>query len=270
MDQDKKPLIKHIIYWVLSWYSALGTGFAFVVFGIGGLLMTSICIPLIQFTSLNTKIKQKRLRWIIRQSFRLFFFMLRTFRLIDGICVNKEKIKEIPTSIIIANHPTLLDIVLILSYVENAICIIKGDITRNPFISFLVKAAGYISNEDGSTLIDRCAEAIQQGESVVIFPEGTRSPTDSIGKFRRGAAHMVIKSGAPIQTLFITVSEPILGKGWSWYQKKAGVVTLSLQINQLVDIKNVCDDSLSINILARNITDFLEKFYLKMVHNDRN
>ena len=89
MVSNSKSKTNQVKYHILSWYSALGTGFAFVVFGIGGLMITTICVPLIQISAFDVEKKQKRVRWLIRYSFRSFFFVLRILHLIDGVCVDK-------------------------------------------------------------------------------------------------------------------------------------------------------------------------------------
>ena len=86
--------------------------------------------------------------------------------------------------LVLANHPTLIDVVCLISLLPNADCVVKRAVARNPFMRGPVRAAGYISNDDGAGLVDDCVAAVHAGGTLVIFPEGTRSVRAS----RRGCS----------------------------------------------------------------------------------
>ena len=64
--------------------------------------------------------------------------------------------------LVLANHPTLIDVVCLISLLPNADCVVKRAVARNPFMRGPVRAAGYISNDDGAGLVDDCVAAARR------------------------------------------------------------------------------------------------------------
>jgi hypothetical protein len=93
---------------------------------------------------------------------------------------------------VLANHPTLIDVVFLISLLPNADCVVKR-VACNPFMRGPVRAAGYISNDDGAGLVDDCIAAVRAGGSLVIFPEGTRSVPGQPPRLQRGAANIAVR-----------------------------------------------------------------------------
>src|SRR5206468_133932 len=85
-------------------------------------------------------------------------------------------------------HPSLIDIVLLLARLPQADCIVKTAARTNPFMRGIVTSTGYLANDHGDVLVDACADRIRRGRSVVLFPEGTRSPRGGLGRFQRGGS----------------------------------------------------------------------------------
>lgn len=124
--------------------------------------------------------------------------------------------------IVVANHPCLLDFIVILKDLPNAVCLYKSGTLDNPVLSSFVRVAGYIEGMDGTAsankrIIASCSEHLQQGRHVVFFPEGTRSKTATrMHKFRAAAFQSAVKSATAIQPVAIYCDPLILGKGQSW------------------------------------------------------
>jgi len=124
--------------------------------------------------------------------------------------------------IMVANHPCLLDFIVLLRDLPNAICLYKSRSLDNPVLSSFVQVAGYIEGMDGTAsaskrIIAACCERFREGHQIVIFPEGTRSESaSSVRKFRTTAFHAAIKCSAPIQPVVISCQPLFLGKGQSW------------------------------------------------------
>ncbi len=124
--------------------------------------------------------------------------------------------------IVVANHPCLLDFIVILRDLPNAVCLYKSGTLENPVLSSFVRVAGYIEGMDGTAsankrIIASCGERLLQGRHVVFFPEGTRSRTATdMHKFRAAAFQSALKSAASIQPVAIYSDPLILGKGQSW------------------------------------------------------
>src|SRR4030095_16111244 len=93
--------------------------------------------------------------------------------------------------LILANHPTLIDIVFLMAFVKRADCIVKSKLWRNPFTHATVRAAAYVRNDDyGVRLIEDCVAAVRGGGNLIIFPEGTRTPANGSITLKRGAANI--------------------------------------------------------------------------------
>ena len=66
--------------------------------------------------------------------------------------------------------------------------------------------------------IDRAAQAVREGSSIIIFPEGTRSPTKEMLEFKKGGFVLAIKSGQPIVPISISGAGAVLPRGWGRVQ----------------------------------------------------
>jgi 1-acyl-sn-glycerol-3-phosphate acyltransferase len=84
-----------------------------------------------------------------------------------------------------------------------------------------MRAADYIPNDGGEALIETCVGRLRAGRTLVLFPEGTRSPKGELRSFKRGAARIALKAGCPVLLVDIACRPPFLGKGDSWHRVPA-------------------------------------------------
>jgi 1-acyl-sn-glycerol-3-phosphate acyltransferase len=116
--------------------------------------------------------------------------------------------------IIAANHPSMLDALLIVARVPRGICIMRASLMRNPFLAGGARLARYIRNEPPRGMIRGAVENLRNGGQLVLFPEGTRTVVPPVNAFRPGVTLLAHMADVPIQTVFIETPSPYLGKGW--------------------------------------------------------
>jgi 1-acyl-sn-glycerol-3-phosphate acyltransferase len=73
-------------------------------------------------------------------------------------------------------------------------------------------------NEEAGDVIDAAKRVIEDGQTLIIFPEGTRTtPSEGI-RFKRGAANVAIRTGSDITPVLIYCTPTTLTRNESWYQ----------------------------------------------------
>ena len=125
-----------------------------------------------------------------------------------------EELARNPESmVVVANHPSLLDAVLIASRLPNAVCIMKGALVRNVLLGAGSRMAGYIVNDSALTLVRRGVESLNAAPTkLVIFPEGSRTSKAPIDACQSTAGVIAARAGVPVAVLTITMSSAYLGK----------------------------------------------------------
>jgi 1-acyl-sn-glycerol-3-phosphate acyltransferase len=199
------------------YWRVLGTGFCFAVFGIGGTLLSLTLFPVLRLLAGTRERAQPLIRAALRHSFRLFAGLMRTLGLVSWEVRGQERLLK-PGQLIVANHPTLIDVVLLLSLVPDATCVVKRGLWRNPFLRWPVAWAGYIPNNESQTLVRDCSAALRAGHSLLMFPEGSRTTPGQPLKLKRGAAQIAIASAAPVLPVVITCEPLMLTKHAPWYR----------------------------------------------------
>ncbi len=116
--------------------------------------------------------------------------------------------------LLVPNHPSMIDVFLILSRLPRAVCLMKASISRNPFLGIGAWLGGYISNRQPEKLFREAIDSVRAGNLLLIFPEGTRTTQQPFNEFRNSAALIARQAQAPLQTLIITANTPYLAKGW--------------------------------------------------------
>jgi len=120
--------------------------------------------------------------------------------------------------IFMSNHQGIYDIFVLLGYLPFQFkWLVKKELFSIPFFGWTMSAAGYISLDRGGSrktveAMEEASQMIKQGMSVVIFPEGSRSPDGSIQPFKKGGFTLAIKSKAPIVPIAISGSREIMPK----------------------------------------------------------
>ncbi len=107
-------------------------------------------------------------------------------------------------AVFIFNHQSALDAILMLKLVRRDMTGVgKKEILRNPIFGPIFSAAGavFVDRADSKKAIDAlkpAVDALKEGRSLIIAPEGTRSLTPRLGRFKKGAFHMAMQAGVPI------------------------------------------------------------------------
>ena len=155
---------------------------------------------------------------LIHRHFALFHWWCRLSRL---IFVRYHGFERLPRGglVLVANHPSLIDITCLLARVPEAVCIFKPAIRRNPVLGAAARRAGYFANDGGHDLVRAAGKKIAAGHTLIIFPEGTRTPPgEAVGPIKPGFALMAQRAGAPIQLVRIATNSNVLTKGLAWWK----------------------------------------------------
>ena len=121
------------------------------------------------------------------------------------------------TYVVIANHQSMLDIILINRLRYRFRWISKIENTGVPVLGWYLRMAGYITvnrgnDESKSEMLEKSYQCLKQGISIMIFPEGTRSPDGEIGFYKRGAFQLAARADVPILPVLIDGTADILPK----------------------------------------------------------
>jgi 1-acyl-sn-glycerol-3-phosphate acyltransferase len=120
--------------------------------------------------------------------------------------------------IFMSNHQGSYDIFTLLGHLPYQFkWLAKKELFSIPFFGWAMAAAGYISIDREGTretveAMNEAAQKIREGMSVVIFPEGSRSPDGSVQPFKKGGFTLAIKSKVPIVPIAISGSRDIMPK----------------------------------------------------------
>lgn len=125
-----------------------------------------------------------------------------------------DALRDEPGLVIVANHPSMLDAVVLVARLPRAACIMKASLVRNPLLGPGARLARYIRNDSAYGMIRCAVDDLQAGGQLVLFPEGTRTTQRPLNPFHPSFTLIARRAGAPVQTVFIDTDSPYLGKGW--------------------------------------------------------
>ncbi|MGO1534448.1 MULTISPECIES: lysophospholipid acyltransferase family protein [Halomonas] len=251
-------------------YRGLGTAISFTVFGIGGLFIGLVIAPLLNLCVRNTERRRYLARRLIRVCFLGFINLMKGLGVLDYRVDNPERLKR-PGLLVIANHPSLIDVIFLIAYTSHANCIVKGRLTRNFITRGPIRAAGYITNDDPESVLEAARQSLQRGDSLILFPEGTRTSPKRPIKFRRGGANIALRTGTALTPVLIRCTPTTLTKHEPWYHIPATRVLMELSV--LDDLHVDSASQQPTGQLARQLTQWLSDHFnreLEHFHHDRN
>jgi len=178
-------------------------------------------------------------------SFRLLRFNINCFPgpLPEGPCV------------IIANHPTLIDVTALLSLYPGLCCVAKSELFRNPLVGRVVRTCDYISSQrggpmSGASVVLSGLDRLRRGEKVMIFPEGTRSPLQGLHPFQRGAFEMAVRADVPVVCFWIRCTPRTLHPDLPLLSSRWGASTYTVDQLPVAEPSSWCGDA---KAMARDV-----------------
>ena len=235
--------------------SGLAAAF-FLAFGLGGLVIGCICFPLLAFFS------QRRMRALVRASYRLFVGAARVTGLfrVSISAADRARFARTRGRVIVANHLTLIDIVILIATLPDSTSIAKAAAKRNFFYSQIVRRV-FLVNDDPARALDEAQRLLAQGVNVIVFPEGTRTPADAPArKIRRGAAQIALHANVPLLPIRIACDPPVLAKGQPWHDVADRTIVWTLRALDEISVSRppaACGTHTAAVALTKRIFDTL-------------
>ena len=158
-------------------------------------------------------------RWLLHRFSRGLMWAYQSSGILHFDLKDLDPLRDEDSLVIVANHPSLIDALLIASRLPNLFCVVKSGLRRNPIISGAVWAAGYVPNDSGLQFVKATARLFPEGGHLLVFPEGTRTATPPLGPMRGGFALAAKKNKIPVQTVVLTTDSRFLSKGWPLWKR---------------------------------------------------
>lgn len=239
---------------------AMATGLCFAMFGLSCIVVSVLVFPLIRATSPDADTTRRRVRQCVHHSYRFFIATWRALGVLSYEVHGSERLMA-PGQLVVCNHPSLIDVLFIAAQVPQVDCIVKDALLRNPFLRTPVRWLAYIPNSAPGHLIENCVATLRSGNSLLVFPEGTRSVPGQPLKMKRGAAHIALASGCDLLPVTIVCRPSSLTKTDVWYRVPARRPHWCLTVGEPIRLAPLVVAGESPTRAARRVTAHLEEYF---------
>lgn len=241
----------------------LRTGFAFAFFAVGGLFIASVLFPLARRGARTPEEAELATQRLISRAFRFFARLIERLGLARISVRDGARLAAPGPHLVVANHPTLIDVVVLLAQMSECDCVVKREAFENPFQRGVLRGTGYIPSDGGQAVLDACTERLRRGRSVLLFPEGTRSPERGLGRFRRGAARLALAAGVDLLPVVITCEPPTLMRGQRWWEVPERRFDLVLRVEEPIAVAPFRTAGDPPGVAARRLTAAMQERFEK-------
>jgi 1-acyl-sn-glycerol-3-phosphate acyltransferase len=213
----------------------LVVGMFYAAFGVFGLLLTFVFVPLAVAGVRDREARIARGQDVVQRWSRRYFDWLHRFRIARPHWPSRLTgvLAEGRPAVVVANHPSLLDVVFLMGALPRITYVAKETWVNGPLGSML-RTCGHIglpaarSPADGAIALQRMIDALEAGRTLLVFPEGTRSPLHGMYPFQRGAIEAAIRVGVPIVRLVVGVEPSMLRKHQPWHDVSRTMVDFTM------------------------------------------
>ena len=153
-------------------------------------------------------------RQMISRGYGWFWFVARCSGMLRLQAQALDPLRDEAGVIFAANHPSMLDAVMLVARLPRSACIMKASLMRNPLLGPGARLARYIRNDSPRNMVCLAVEDLRRGGQLVLFPEGTRTTQPPVNPFGPAFTLIAKRAEVPIQTVFIDTDSPYLRKGW--------------------------------------------------------
>lgn len=192
--------------------------------------------------------------WIVRRRFELLtsterhqliqWWSLKTLRIL-GIRLKADGQALPDGHLLVANHVSWLDIAAVHAVLPQARFVSKADVRHWPLVGQLVEGAGTLfiereSKRDALRVVHQTAAALQAGDCVAVFPEGTTGPGPELLPFHANLLQAAVSTGAPVLPVVLRWHEP--GERFSTAAQFIGGTTLVQSLWRIASARGLAID----------------------------
>jgi 1-acyl-sn-glycerol-3-phosphate acyltransferase len=228
----------------------------FTIFMVGASALSFVILPYITLTRRDPIRRRHSFSAAVRNSWRFFIGIMEFFRLIKVNVHSEEGVspKDFKGAIVVANHPSLIDVVILASIVPSPICVAKVGLAKLFFLRPILKNFCITNDAAADEFIGECRKALEAGHNVIIFPEGTRSVPGEKAKYHRGFAYVAMDAGAEIMPVRISVSKQILGRHQKFYDVTDKLVDYDIQFKKaLLPVDKELSTAATVRMITENL-----------------
>lgn len=263
------PKVGNRLFYIYGCFAKL---FCYLFFGTGAGVLAVIVFPLLRLFVHPKPRFQRVARCVVCYTFKFFIGMIKTLGLLkvtvtsdsNGVNANgiplsgKVEMRTLKSRIVVANHPSMLDVVFMISLMPNADCIVRGNLAHTVYAGVIREL--YIVNTLGyEEVIELCKKSLATGTSLIIFPEGTRTPHGGTNPFKKGASRIAIDTKSSVKCVYIGGTEKYgLGKGDPFLSfSRRGRYHYDIHVLNEINIEDFA--GLTPQIAAKRLTDRIHK-----------
>ena len=171
-------------------------------------------------------------RTAMQRMFQLCLKVLHFFAIVEIDNTALLALRDERSLILAPNHPSMLDVVLVISRLDNVGCIMKAELWDNIFLGAGARMAGFIRNDSPLNTVRLAVRDLKCGSQLLIFPEATRTVRAPVNALSGGCALIAKKANVPIQTILIETDSPYLRKGWPLFRRPPMPIRFRLTLGQ--------------------------------------
>lgn len=214
------------LYYLPVYYGSL------LLFGLGGLELS--LLGLLASPLPSTPRSERFFQFLIHRHLAFYHWWCSFVGLVH-VCYHGFNALPRGGLVLVANHPTLIDVTCLLARLSAAVCIFKPAIRRNPVLGAAARRAGYLGSDGGHELVRNAAEKVAAGNLLVVFPEGTRTRRRvGLGPFKPGFVLIARRAHVPIQLVLITTDSDAATKDRAWWRLPRFPARMDVTVGPLV------------------------------------
>lgn len=252
----------------LDWLKRfIATALGFLFWGVAGTLFQLYLYPYAKNHKQNSLETQLKIRRLVG---KIWAFFIRYLTVAGALEVKYQGFERLgrPGQLVLVNHPSLLDVVLILSKVPNFNCIVKKDLLNNPTMRNQILACGFLPNTESLELLEECDEVLKE-QALLLFPEGTRTGWDGKVKLNRGAVSIGLRSAKVITPMIIKMNPLSLKKGHPWYKLPKKRIQYELIVGDDINPQDWLAEK-PLPIASRRLTQYLQDYFNSQTKDHEN
>ncbi|OOF40526.1 1-acyl-sn-glycerol-3-phosphate acyltransferase [Rodentibacter mrazii] len=245
----------------------IATALGFLFWGVAGTLFQLYLYPYAKNYKKNSLATQLKVRRLVSKIWAYFIRYLTISGVLEVKYQGFERL-GCQGQLVLVNHPSLLDVVLVLAKAPELNCIVKKELLNNPTMRNQILACGFLPNTESLELLEECDEVLKE-QALLLFPEGTRTGWDGEVKLNRGAVSIGLRSASVITPIVIRMNPLNFKKGQPWYQLPKKRIQYELIVGEDINPQDWLAEK-PLPIASRRLTEYLQHYFNSQTKDDEN